>query len=494
MKSSRRTPREERPRDPPTIAGRVPPHDLAAEASVLSVVLADGVDGVVDQLRAEHFYSHANAAIYEAALALTLAGVAVDARTVATWLRDRERLQAIGGDAYVQSLAYEAPYKVNIAAYATTVRAKWRLRRLIAECQRIAAEGYGDVGEAGTFIDSAEQAIYDLSRTPESSTMQRASLALTAAIRTISEAAARGEAITGIPTGFERLDAKTSGLHPGELYIVAGRPGMGKTALAMGIVVNVAASRKVTMEDEHGRSREIEVEGFGVGVFSLEMPKEQIALRSACAEAKVDTLRARKGILNAEEWQKLTGASAFFAGLPIWIDDSPVVTLLDVRAKIRRLQSEYNKPATDAAPEKRIGLVVIDYLQLMHGEADSREQEISALSRGLKGLAKELKLPVILLSQLNRTTETRTTKDKRPQLSDLRESGAIEQDADAVIFVYRDEYYFPDTTQAKGIAEIIIAKQRNGPTGKVLLKFTGPFTRFDNLSLSEYPKTADDDD
>jgi replicative DNA helicase len=288
-----------------------------------------------------------------------------------------------------------------------------------------------------------------------------------------------------VPTGFDRLDKKCAGLHKGDLYIVAGRPGMGKTSFVLNLAVNVAAPRRVKTGDANDPlgSGEVEQPGWGVGFFSLEMPREQLASRLLAVEARVDVSRIRSGSIKHEDWNKLTDAAAKVGRLPIWLDDTPALGLLDLRAKIRRLKAEITRKIGDGPEAQDLGLIVIDYLQLMSGRkgAASREQEISELSRGLKQLAKEMSVPVMALSQLNRSVETRTTKDKRPQLSDLRESGAIEQDADTIIFIYRDEYYFQESPD-RGVAEIIIAKQRNGPTGTVKVRFTPEFTRFDNLA------------
>ena len=319
---------------------------------------------------------------------------------------------------------------------------------------------------------------------------------LKAAFQQISAAAERGDRITGVSTGFERLDAKTAGLHAGDLTIVAARPGMGKTSFVLNLGVNVASPRTVSVPGPNEGVAGIEREepGAGVCVFSLEMPREQLGTRMVCSEGRVDLGKLRQGYLQPEDWRRLTEAASYLSSLPIWIDDTPALGILELRAKVRRIQAEYNRPATPSAPERKVGLVVVDYLQLMKGRdgVNSREQEISEISRGLKQLAKELCVPVIALSQLNRAVETRTTKDKRPQLSDLRESGAIEQDADTIIFIYRDEYYNAETTSSKGIAELIIAKQRNGPTGKVLTRFTATCTRFDNLAPGDYPESDDE--
>lgn len=479
---------------PLTRPGAVPPNDLDAERAVLSAVLEDGVDEIADVLKPEHFYAVAHRSILEAALGLAGDGVPIDAQTVCTWLRDRERLQCIGGEAFVRSLAYEAPFKGNIRAYAETVRSKWLVRQVIAQCQRIAADGYGPLESARAYVDGAEAAIYAIAHAPESSKMQRIVVPMQAAFIAMQRAADRGLRTTGLPTGFTKYDEKTSGQRGGEVTVIAGRPGMGKTAFVMSVAVNMAAPRSVPLVDANGYTHQVDADGSGVVVFSLEMPSDGLALRTACAEARVNLLKARKGELQPADWSRLVEAGQLFSSLPIWIDDTPGATLLDIRAKVRRVQAEYNRAATDTTPERRVGLVVIDYLQLMrHEDAESREQEVAAISRGLKSLAKELDVPVMVLSQLNRSVETRTVKDKRPQLSDLRESGAIEQDADVIVFIYRDEYYNPETTNMAGIAEIIIAKQRNGPTGKTLVRFDGPTTRFDNLAPGECPADVDDD-
>ncbi|HEY4107356.1 MAG TPA: replicative DNA helicase, partial [Polyangiaceae bacterium] len=272
------------------------------------------------------------------------------------------------------------------------------------------------------------------------------------------------------------------------LYIVAARPGMGKTSFVLNLAANIGRPRRVEVNPDNDAYFDAAVEepGYGVLFCSLEMPREQLASRLLASEARVDMSRIRSGKLQRDDWNKLTDAASRLGRLPIWLDDTPALTLLDLRAKIRRLQAEL-KRGDGAKNGKGLGLVAVDYLQLMQGRRDagSREQEISELSRGLKQLAKEMKVAVLALSQLNRAVETRTSKDKRPQLSDLRESGAIEQDADTIMFIYRDEYYFKDSPD-KGIAELIIAKQRNGPTGKVMTKFTSEYTRFDNLAPEEY--------
>ncbi len=475
------------------VAGRVPPADLDAEAAVLSAALlsAEAFDSIQEFLSAEHFYAEANRRVYEGIVELNAAGRPVDIVSVAGWLRDRGRLDQVGGTPYLAQLVDATPAVAHVEEHARAIREKWRLRSLIATCQRFAAEGYGDCGEVQSFVDSAEQAIFELARVPASSSVVPVRDAIHDAFRILSEARQRGGGITGFETGFSELDRRTSGLHKGDLYIVAGRPGMGKTSFVLNLAANVAAPRKVVQgDDPYGRDV-VEVPGHGVAFFSLEMPREQLAARMLASEARVDMSSIRSGQVQAEDWNKLTEAAARMGRLPLWLDDTPAISILDLRAKIRRLQAELRNNPNGP---KDLGLVAIDYLQLMSGRkgVTSREQEISEISRGLKQLAKEMGVPVIALSQLNRSVETRNTKDKRPQLSDLRESGAIEQDADAIMFIYRDEYYFQESPD-KGIAEVIVAKQRNGPTGTCKVKFTSQYTRFDNLAGDDYDFDRMDD-
>jgi replicative DNA helicase len=477
--------------------GRVPPNDLDAEAAVLSAILLDtsAFDQVQDTLRAEHFYADANKRVFEAVLELQNVGRPVDVVSVAGYLRDRNRLEQIGGTPYLAQLVDATPAVAHVAAHAQAVREKWRVRQLIATCQRFAAEGYASPPDTQKFIDLAEQAVFDIARTQQGSQVEAVRDAVVRAFKILEEAERRGGGITGIPTGFSRLDRQVSGLHAGDLYIVAARPGMGKTSFVLNMALNVAATRGEPSAPANAEYFEAPVEdpGYSVLFCSLEMPKEQLAARLLASEAQVDMSNIRSGRMSREDWSRMTDAASRLARLPLYLDDTPALTLLDLRAKIRRLQAEVTR-GEGSLRTKGLGLVVIDYLQLMQGRRDagSREQEISELSRGLKQLAKEMRVPVIALSQLNRAVETRTAKDKRPQLSDLRESGAIEQDADTIIFIYRDEYYFKDS-EAKNVAEIIVAKQRNGPTGTVLTKFTSAFTRFDNLEAEEFEVDQFDD-
>ena len=477
--------------------GRVPPNDLDAEAAVLSAILleASAFDEVQDVLKADHFYADANRRVYEAVLDLQNIGRPVDVVSVAGYLRDRGRLEQIGGTPYLAQLVDATPAVAHIGAHARVVREKWRLRQLIATCQRFTAEGYAVPPDTQKFIDSAEQAIFDIARTNEGSVVEPVRDAVVRAFKLLEEAERRGGGITGISTGFTRLDRQVSGLHAGDLYIIAARPGMGKTSFVLNLALNVAQTRaeKDNSSGEEYFEAPAEEPGHGVLFCSLEMPKEQLAARLLASEAQVDMSNIRSGRMSREDWSRMTDAASRLARLPLWLDDTPALTLLDLRAKIRRLQAEVSRK-DGPLRAKGLGLVAIDYLQLMQGRKDagSREQEISELSRGLKQLAKEMRVPVIALSQLNRAVETRTAKDKRPQLSDLRESGAIEQDADTIMFIYRDEYYFKDS-EAKNVAEIIVAKQRNGPTGTVLTKFTSAFTRFDNLEAEEFEVDQFDD-
>jgi len=466
----------------------VPPHDLEAEAAVLSAVMIDSLslDKVLEFLRPEHFYSEAHRRIFEACSELKREGKPVDVVQVGTWLKDRERIAQVGGVGYLTEILNAAPAIANVAAYGYTIREKARVRQLIATCQRVAAEGYIDYGEAQSFIDSAEQAIYEIARTPESTTVERLRVVMRRAFTQLQEAASRGDRITGMATGFTRYDELTAGLHDGDLTIVAARPGMGKTSFVLNVATNVAQPRGRELTNDP--NTRWEDPGHGVIIFSLEMPREQLAHRMICSEGRVDVGKVRRGFLSQQDWAKLTQAASLLGTLPIWIDDSPALSILELRAKVRRLQAEYNEAGKDGRPGKRIGVVVVDYLQLMRGRenAASREQEISEISRGLKGLAKELKLSVIALSQLNRAVETRSEKSKRPQLSDLRESGAIEQDADNICFIYRDDYYNKEASTEPNIAELIVAKQRNGPTGTAKVRFDREYTRFDNLAPGEY--------
>lgn len=456
------------------MTGRVPPHDLDAEGAVLSACLLDGkaLDAALEILQPEMFYSESNRRIFEAIREQSIAGQPADVVTVASWLRDRDRLGQVGGAAYLAQLTDAVPFVANVEQYANVVKVKARVRKMISTCQRIAAEGYGDVGDAQAWIDASEQSVYEIARTTEKSPMRTMGAFTTELVTEMQRAAAAGQQLTGTPTGFKRLDEMTTGLHDGETTIVAARPGAGKTALLEEMAKNIAAI-----------NGDVEL---GAAFFSLEMPGKQIAMRAIAGGARVDVSRIRGGWLSDRDWDAIVPAATEIHKLPIWIDETPAITLLDLRARVRRLQAEFDRPATSERKARRIGVVLVDYLQLMRavGRCNSREQEVAEVSRGLKQLAKELKLPVVAAAQLNRGVESPLVKNKRPTLASLRESGAVEQDADNVIFIYRDEMYEKDSPD-KGLAELIVAKQRNGPTGTVKVRFDRQYTSFANLAANE---------
>lgn len=436
--------------------GRIPPNDLAAERAVLGgILLENDALNVVSEipLSPGDFYSDAHNKIYEAMVALFAAGQPVDGVTLRERLATGSKLQAVGGDEYLLGLTDTIPTVTHILAHANIVREKAVIRRLITSCHEVSARGYGDYGTMEEFLDEAERSIFDVAKHRLRSPYEHINTIISASFEQITLAAERKEHITGLPSGFEDLDRYTAGMHPGDLIIVAGRPGMGKTSFALNVATNACRIRREP-----------------VVFFSLEMPKVQLANRLLCGEALVDAGKLRTGRLSRDDWPRLASAAGTLSDMPIWLDDTPGLSMLELRAKSRRLKAEHG-----------LSLIVVDYLQLMRsgGKNDSREQEISEISRSLKGLAKELELPVIALSQLNRGVETRGNKDKRPQISDLRESGAIEQDADTIIFIYRDEVYNPESTD-RGLAEVIIGKQRAGPTGSIKCVFRKEFTRFEN--------------
>jgi replicative DNA helicase len=436
---------------------RIPPHALEAERAVLGGILLQNsvLDSVLEIVQPEDFYSEANARIYEAMLAMHRSSTPIDTVTLREYLARANKLQSVGGDEYLLGLTDTIPTLENIKAHATIIKEKSLVRRMITACHAVAAKGYGDYGDAQEYLDQAEKAVFDVAQVQTRSTVTPINQIVLQAFQQISELARAGKRIAGLPTGFSRLDQMTAGMHPGDLIIVAGRPGMGKTSFALNVGVNACHQQRCA-----------------VAVFSLEMPKDQLVKRMLCSEARVDASRMRTGQLSRDDWPQLAQAAGMLSDLPIFIDDTPGLTLMELRSKTRRI-----------AREHQLGLVIIDYLQLMRSGSrnDSREQEISEISRSLKGLAKELGIPIIALSQLNRGVESRGNKDKRPQLSDLRESGAIEQDADTIWFVYRDEVYNKETLD-QGIAEIIVGKQRAGPTGTVKVRFFNQYTRFDNLA------------
>ncbi len=433
---------------------KVPPQNLDAEESVLGGVLLDmhALDRVVEVMGADDFYRGSHRKIFRAMLTLSEKGEPIDLITLADTLKARGELQEIGGATYLAELADKVPSAANIAHYARIVREKAVLRSLINVCSEIVTRCYNGEEDIERFLDEAERLIFDVSEKRIRPSFFKMGDMIMDTIKLVEKLYERKELVTGVPTGFLDLDRMTAGLQPSDLIIVAARPSVGKTAF----VLNIA--QYVTL---HANT--------AVGIFSMEMAKEQLVLRMLCSEARVDNAKVRTGYLGERDFPRLAMAAGRLAEAPIYIDDTPAQNVLELRAKTRRLKREAN-----------IGLVIIDYLQLMRGldAQENRTQELSEISRSLKSLAKELNIPVVALSQLNRQVEQRA--DKRPVMSDIRESGSIEQDADVIMFIYRDEVYKPDS-QDEGVAEIIIGKQRNGPTGTVRLAFRKEYTRFDNL-------------
>ena len=440
----------------------VPPQNLDAEVSVLGALMVapNLIPGVTEVLRPTHFYRRSHQYIYEAIEDLYARGEPVDPITVSETLSNQARLEEVGGRAFVHSLVSAVPAATNARYYAEIVRENYMLRSLIEVGQGIAELGYRREGEPIDLIDRAEQMVFDISQSRVASEFYRLSDLISESFAELEKIMSEGRRSTGVETGFRRLDERITGFQPANLVILAARPSMGKTALALNIARNVAVEQ-----------------GKGVALFSLEMSRMELVQRMMCSEARVDSHRLRHGLLQPAEWGKLTAACAPLFNAPIHIDDTASVNLMEIRAKSRRLK----------AKEKGLGLIIIDYLQLMMGDAgtENRQQEISRISRGLKILARDLDVPVLALSQLSRQVEQRAG-NRRPVLSDLRESGAIEQDADLVLFIYRDEVYNKESAD-KGIAEIIIGKQRNGPIGEAKLAFIERYTRFSDMQADERP-------
>jgi replicative DNA helicase len=436
---------------------KIPPQNLEAESSVLGGILLENeaVNLVLELLRAEDFYRESHRKIFRAMIELSDRNEPVDLITLSEFLKGRGDLEAVGGTAYLASLADFVPTAANISFYARIVREKSILRSLISTATDIATRGYEEQGNVEEFLDAAEKVIFDISEKKIKASFVAVGDMIKDTLKTVEKLYERKEMVTGVPTGYEDLDRLTAGLQPADLVIVAGRPSMGKTAFSLNIATNAAFT------------------GVGAAIFSLEMAKEQLVLRMLCSEARVNNSKVRSGYLAERDFPKLANAAGRLHEAPIYIDDTPAISVLELRAKARRLVRDRSK---------KVGLIVIDYLQLMRGmgNASNREQEISEISRSLKALAKELNVPVIAISQLNRRVEDRG--DRRPMMSDLRESGAIEQDADVIMFIYRDEVYNKNDDSLKGVAEVIVAKQRNGPTDTVKLTFLNEFTRFENYT------------
>jgi replicative DNA helicase len=443
------------PRSP--LPSRIPPQNTEAEQAVLGSVLlkADLFGTVLEILKPDDFYRENHRLVYEAMLDLFGRNEPQDLLTVSNALRNANKLERAGGAAYLATLTSIVPVTANIASYARIIREKAILRRLISVNTDIANRCYEEQNDIDLLVDQAEQAIFDIAGSKSEQKFTPIKAIVPKAFATVEQLYNRKELITGVPTGYAGIDRMTAGLQPSDLIIIAARPSMGKTSFAMNIAQHAAL-----------------VEKIGVAVFSLEMSKEQLVMRLLSSVGRIDSQRIRTGKLHSDDWMKLTRAVGMLSDAPIYIDDTPAISVLEMRAKVRRLASQYD-----------IGVIVVDYLQLMRGRHDSenRTQEISEISRSLKALAKEHHVPVIALSQLNRGLESRT--DKRPMMADLRESGAIEQDADVICFIYRDEVYNKsEDNPEKGIAEVIIGKQRNGPTGMSRLAFIKEFTMFENLS------------
>jgi len=445
---------------PVEIPSRIPPHNLDAERAVLGAILLEGretLPRVIELLRASDFYTEAHRTIFETMLRLFDRGEPVDLITLSEELRRAGALEAVGGPAALALLVEHASIAAHLTSYASIVRDMAVLRELIQTSTQIITQAFDAKEDVQTLVDDAERRIFSLAeRRLEGSALPVGKI-LRNTFEYIERLYERKEHVTGVATGFEKLDLETSGLQPSDFIIIAGRPSMGKTAFAL----NIAQHAGVVLR-------------YKVLVLSLEMSAAQLVQRMLCSEAKVDSQAVRTGHLTAADWHRLTAAAGRLSEAGIFIDDSPGVTVLEARAKARRMKAEHG-----------LDLLVIDYLQLMRGRAslESRQQEISEISRSLKALAKELNVPVIALSQLSRAVESRATRDFRPQLSDLRESGALEQDADLILFLYRPSVYKEDLPPDEAnIAEVIIGKQRNGPVGTVKVVFLPQYARFENVA------------
>lgn len=435
--------------------GKIPPHDIEAEQAILGCMLTDrdSVISAIEVLKEDAFYREDNRAIYAAILSLYSKSEPIDIITVKAELVESGNFERIGGLEYLAGLPERVPTTANVDKYIKIVDEKAMLRNLISSANELVALGYDETEEVDRIMDMAEKKIFDLAQKKNTKGYTPIKDVLVESFAKLEELYNQKGHLSGTSTGFIDLDYKTSGLHNSDLIIVAARPAMGKSAFAINIATNVAVQS-----------------GKGVAIFNLEMSKEQVGNRILCSEAMVDSNKVRTGQLEDDDWVKLASTVGKLSEAPIYIDDTAGISIMEIRAKCRKLKLE-----------RDIGLVVIDYLQLVQGSGKknaSREQEISEISRSLKILAKELDIPVIALSQLSRSVEKRD--DKRPMLSDLRESGAIEQDADIVIFLYRDDYYNEDS-EKKNIAEVILAKHRGGSTGTVDLAWLASYTKFANL-------------
>lgn len=441
---------------------RTPPHNLEAEQAVLGALLLapDSFAVVSEILWPESFYGEGHREIYNTLKEMAESGHPIDLLTVTEELQRRGLLDKVGGAAYLAELAGAVPSAVNAGYYANIVAEKGLLRSLINSCTQLVARGYEEGVDSEDLLDDAERMVMGLSQKRISRSYRSIRELLVETLEKIEMLCQKKGSVTGLPTGFSDLDKYTSGFQPSDLILLAARPSMGKTALGLNIAQNMALKYEIP-----------------VGIFSLEMSGDQVAQRLLSAESLVDQQRLRTGYLGEDDWPRLLKAATKLSEAPIFIDDTPAITLLELRSKARRLKLEHG-----------VGMLMIDYLQLMQTgkRSENRVQEISEISRYLKSLARELEIPILALSQLSRAVEQRGG-DRRPMLSDLRESGSLEQDSDVVMFIYRDEYY-NDDSEDKGVAEIIIAKQRNGPTGTIQLAFLKEFTKFVNLEKRQPPE------
>ncbi|MBN2395611.1 MAG: replicative DNA helicase [Candidatus Atribacteria bacterium] len=431
------------------------PQNVSAEQAVLGSIMLEkeSILSCIEILRSEDFYRSAHQMIYQCDLDLFEKNQAVDLVTLTEELTKRKQLEEIGGVSYLTTLMNSVPTAANVMYYAKIVEEKAILRKLINHATQIVTMGYEEQEDARVLLDKAENLIFDVSQQKIERSFSPIKDLLTESFEKIEDLYHRSNFITGVPSGFIEFDEITTGFQPSELIVVAGRPSMGKTAFCLNIAQHAAMQHKIP-----------------VAIFSLEMSKAQIVQRMLCSEARIDTHALRRGTMSEEDWPKLSMAAGRLSAAPIFIDDTAGISPLEIKAKTRRLKARYD-----------LGLILIDYLQLVQtgSKVENRQQEISQISRSLKGLARELNVPVVAVSQLSRAVEQRSIQ--RPRLSDLRESGAIEQDADVVVFLFREDYYKPKSAK-KGIAEVIVSKQRNGPTGTLELAFLKEYTRFENLA------------
>ena len=438
-----------------SIASRLPPQNLEAEQAVLGGIMLenDSINRAVEFVEADDFYRESHRKIFRAMIEISEKGEPIDLVTLSDLLKSRSELDDVGGSTYLSLLVDTIPTAANCATYAKIIREKSILRRLIQGATQIVAQGYEATGDIDQFLDQSEKIVFEIAQRRIHQSFYPMKEIVKEGFKMIEKLYERHELVTGVPTGYIELDRLTAGLQASDLVVVAGRPSMGKTAFALCVAAQAAIQKKIPC-----------------AIFSLEMSKEQLAQRMLCMEGRIDSSKLRGGFLSENDWPMLTRAAGELSEAPIFVDDSPAINILEMRAKSRRLQKEHG-----------LGLIIVDYLQLMRGltPTDNREREISEISRSLKALAKELHVPVIAISQLNRMVENR--RPPIPILADLRESGAIEQDADLILFLYREEVYDRESVN-RGVAEVIIGKQRNGPVGVVKLAFLAPFTRFENLA------------